>query len=82
MKVWYKCKKELEKISVTNAFVEKLKKSFDDRGKVLMENAVLATAVYLDPRMHHRRSSDKLLGKLKDDAEVFTKKFDYHSVLN
>lgn len=35
-----------------------------------MENIALASAVYLDPRLHYEESAPEMLGELVGDVEV------------
>jgi hypothetical protein len=44
--------------------------AFEKREDLLMKNPVLAAAVYIDPRMHHKNSPKALLGELEQTAEV------------
>lgn len=55
-----------------NEFVEPLIEAFDRRSEQLMQNPLLATAVYVDPRLNHKKRSDEFLGELKTVVEVCT----------
>lgn len=67
---WYRCERDIGKVDDLNRFVGPLRKAFEKRGDKLMENVALASAVYVDPRLHHDRTSPNLLGALAKDAEV------------
>ncbi|KAJ6639447.1 hypothetical protein Bhyg_12192, partial [Pseudolycoriella hygida] len=62
---WYRCKGALLKLSKGNEFTELLNDAFDRRTKLIMENPLLATAAYVDPRLNHKNRSDSFLGDLK-----------------
>lgn len=69
--LWYKCKRDLSKLDPeTNEFVAPLIEAFDKRTETLMQNPLLATAVYVDPRLNHKKRSSEFLGDMKDVAEV------------
>lgn len=68
---WWRCKKAIEELHENeNPFVKPLLEAFDIRGDELMKNPVLATAVYIDPRLHHQTSSPQLLGFMEISIEV------------
>lgn len=67
---WYQCKKGIDEVTDQNVFKEPLIVAFGTRGDKLMENIALAAAVYLDPRLHHAKSSTKLLGAMEKDIEA------------
>lgn len=68
---WWKCKQGIDSIDAeSNPFVELLLKAFDKRGDELMSNPALSNAVYIDPRLHHRKSSSKLLNNMENSIEV------------
>lgn len=67
---WMKCKQGITKISEENPFAVSLLQAFNDREEMLITNPVLATAVYLDPRLHHKNSPPQLLGSFEHDIEV------------
>ncbi|KAJ6640104.1 hypothetical protein Bhyg_12853 [Pseudolycoriella hygida] len=66
---WYRCKGALLKLSKGNEFTELLNDAFDRRTKLIMENPLLATAAYVDPRLNHKDRSDSFLGDLKPICE-------------
>lgn len=54
-----------------NPLLKTLVESFDKRSDQLMENPVLAAAVFIDPRLHHNKSTARLLGEVKPVVEVY-----------
>jgi hypothetical protein len=70
LKVWWKCKKTIHALDSSNPFKAPLMEAFEKREDLLMKNPVLAAAVYIDPRMHHKNSPKALLGELEQTAEV------------
>ncbi|KAJ6644591.1 hypothetical protein Bhyg_09560 [Pseudolycoriella hygida] len=66
---WYRCKGALLKLSKGNEFTELLNDAFDRRTKLIMENPLLATAAYVDPRLNHKDRFDSFLGDLKPICE-------------
>lgn len=69
---WFRCKKTLSSLNVTENTLQKpLVESFDKQSDQLMENPVLAAAVYIDPRLHHNKSTAHLLGVVKPMVEVY-----------
>lgn len=76
--LWYKCKRDLNRLNKDdNEFVEPLIAAFDVRTATIMQNPLLATAAYVDPRLNHKTRSSDFLGDMKDIAEV---KF-YHNIV-
>ncbi|KAJ6648991.1 hypothetical protein Bhyg_04223 [Pseudolycoriella hygida] len=68
--LWYKRKRDLHKLdSETNELVAPLIEAFDRRTEALMQNPLLATAAYVDPRFNHETRSSKFLGDMKEIAE-------------
>lgn len=68
---WWKCKQVIVKIDAeSNPFAKLLVKAFDKRGDELMSNPALSNAVYIDPRLHHNKSSPKLLNNMENSIEV------------
>jgi hypothetical protein len=68
---WWRCKKSITSLPSTNPFTEPLKTAFESREKMLMENPILASAVYVDPRLHHKNTPKQFLGELAEVAEVY-----------
>lgn len=68
---WFRCKQALSSLDIEeNLLVNPLIESFDKRSDQLMENPALAAAVYIDPRLHHNKSSRHLIGDLTPVVEV------------
>lgn len=65
-----KCKQGITRISEENLLAAPLLQAFNAREEMLLTNPVLATAVYLDPRLHHKNSPQQLLGSFEHDREV------------
>jgi hypothetical protein len=53
-----------------NEIAAEMVRAMDSRSGKLMENLALALAVFIDPRLHHKTSSKKLLGEFENDIEV------------
>lgn len=71
MVLWYKCKKNLNKLDPeANEFVEPLRHAFDRRTESIMSNPLIATAAYVDPRLNHKTRSTEFLGEMVEVAEV------------
>lgn len=66
--IWFRCEREISKIGKTNPFGEAL----DVRGNKLMENVALATAVQVNPRLHHDETLREMLGDIVVDVEVIS----------
>lgn len=68
---WFRCKQAISSLDITeNPLVNPLIEAFDKRSDQLMENPALAAAVYIDPRLHHNKSSRRLLGDMTPMVEV------------
>jgi hypothetical protein len=68
--LWYQCRHKISKCCESNPFKSPLTDAFIAREEQLLQNLSLTAAVYVDPRLHHNKTSPELLGSLAEDSEA------------
>jgi hypothetical protein len=74
--IWSRCQRKLAELSDEgNEIAAEMVRAMESRSGKLMENLALASAVFIDPRLHHKTSSKKLLGDFESEIEVISHEF-------